>query len=141
MSAATAPAPSAPSTNLNRALWAVQGLLAVAFTGAGLTKLTTPIAELAPKMGWVLDMPEIAVRLIGASEVAGAVGLLAPSLLRIAPKLTPLAAALLAVVMVLGAGVHLQRGEAGILPVNLVLGGLSLFVAWGRAKAVPIAAK
>jgi hypothetical protein len=41
--------------------------------------------------------------------------------------------------MVLAAVFHVSRGEVGMLPINLVIGGLAAFVAWGRWKKVPIA--
>jgi hypothetical protein len=40
--------------------------------------------------------------------------------------------------MVLAAGFHVLRGELHALPVNVVLGGLAVFVAWGRFRKVPI---
>ena len=64
-----------------------------------------------------------------------------PSALRIQPKLTALAGALLGVVMVLALGMHAMRGEFEGLPANVILGGLAFFVAWGRGIAAPIAPK
>ncbi|MBI5481912.1 MAG: DoxX family protein [Deltaproteobacteria bacterium] len=119
-------------------LWIAQALLFAAFGMAGVMKSTAPIAELAKNMAWVGAMPEALVRFIGVSELLGAIGLLAPALTRIKPGLTALAGAALALVMVLAAGVHLWRGELEALPVNVVLGGVAAFVAWGRWKAAPI---
>ena len=67
------------------------------------------------------------------------IGLALPSALRIAPRLTGAAAVGLLVVMVLAAGTHLMNGQASHVPVNVVLGGLSAFVAWGRLSAARIA--
>lgn len=130
--------PASASKGLRIGLWVAQSLLAFAFGMAGATKLGTPIAELAKTMPWVNDMPAALVRFIGAAEVTGAIGLLAPALTRIQPKLTALAGAGLATVMVLASVLHVTRGELGMLPVNLVLGGLSAFIAWGRAYRAPI---
>src|SRR5262249_51778522 len=99
--------------------------------------LTTPIADLALKMPWVADLPTL-VRFIGAAEVAGAIGLILPAATRIRPSLTPLAAVGLTTVVVFAAAFHLSRGEAQAVPVNVVLGGLAAFVAWGRFKKAPI---
>ncbi len=125
------------------ALWIVQSLLALAFAGAGATKLFTPIAELATKGmgGWVVDSPDALIRFIGASEVLGAIGLIAPAATRIAPKLTPAAAAALALVMVLAAGTHASYGEYTAVVPNVVIGGLAAFVAWGRLVRHPITAR
>lgn len=132
---------STPSVGLHRALWGVQVLVGLAFLAAGSWKATTPLPDLEKALPWVASTPSALVRFIGVSELLGGLGLILPSGLRILPKLTPLAAALLAVVMVLAAAMHASRGELGALPVNFVLGGLALFVAWGRTKAAPIAAK
>ena len=135
-SARTAPQ---PRRALNVALWVVQILLAIAFGMSGLMKLTQPVADLAAQMAWVGSVPAALVRFIGLAELAGAVGLILPALTRIQPRLTALAALGLIVVMLLASVVHASRGEFGMLPVNLVLGALAAFVAWGRSKAAPIA--
>lgn len=129
---------AAPSKGLHTGLWLAQGLLALAFAMAGTFKLLTPIADLAAKMSWIQDASPILVRFIGATELAGALGLILPSVTRIQPKLTVLAALGLVLVMALGAGVHLMHGEANRLPVNIFLGGLAGFVAWGRWRAAAI---
>jgi putative oxidoreductase len=122
-------------------LWIVQGLLALMFIFAGFGKLTAPISELAAQMPWVLDFSESMVRFVGASEVLGGLGLILPSLLRIKPVLTPLAALGLAVVMLLAAVYHATKGEYPAIGINAALAGLALFVAWGRYKKEPILAK
>jgi putative oxidoreductase len=43
--------------------------------------------------------------------------------------------------MLLASAFHLSRGEAGALPINLVLGGIAAFVAWGRTRKAPIRSK
>ena len=73
--------------------------------------------------------------------MAGALGVLLPSLSRIKPGLTSLAALGLAVVMVLATGFHLLRGEARFTPLTLALGALAVFVAWGRFRKAPIQAR
>ena len=121
------------------ALWIVQALLALAFLAAGAMKLTQPLATLAASIAWTADVPEMLVRLIGLAEVLGALGLVLPAATRIRPRLTPLAAAALALDMVLASVFHLARGEATMLPATLVLAALLAFVAWGRATRAPVA--
>jgi putative oxidoreductase len=124
---------------MNIALWIVQALLALAFLMAGGTKLTTPIDELlANGMTFIEHGGAALVRFIGLSEVAGAVGLILPAALKIQPKLTPIAAGMLAFVMVLAVGTHLMTGDVGGSVPALVLGTLAAFVAWGRWTKVPI---
>jgi uncharacterized membrane protein YphA (DoxX/SURF4 family) len=137
--AISAPAQQSSSKGLRIGLWVVQVLLALAFLGAGATKLFTPIPELVQQMAWVGAVPAGLVRFIAIAELAGAVGLILPALTRIKPGLTPLAAAGLAVIMLLAAPFHLSRGEGGAIVPNLILAALAAFVAWGRFKKAPIA--
>ena len=110
-------------TRLHVGLWVAQGLLAAAFGVAGLTHATRPIAEMAKMAPWTGALPEGLVRFIGVVELAGAL---------VRPALTGWAAAGLAAVMALAMVVHIARGEPQVLPVNLVLGGIAAFIAWGR---------
>ena len=137
-----------PSTNnpprgaLHIGLWVAQALLALAFIMAGAMKLTQPLdALLANGMTFVDHVPGGLVRFIGLAEVLGAIGLVAPAATRIAPKLTGIAGAALALVMVLAAITHIGLGELSSLVPVLVLGGLASFVAWGRLVAMPIASR
>lgn len=137
--AAHSPAAAVPSKKpLRIALTVVQGLLAVAFGMAGATKLGTPISELAKGMPWVTDAPAALVRFVAVAEIAGALGLVLPALTRVRPKLTALAGAGLATVMLLALALHVSRGELAMIPVNLTLGALAAFVAWGRGVAAPV---
>jgi len=131
------PAPRGP---LHSSLWAVQILLAFSFLAAGGMKATQPLDALAAMgMTFVPRLPGELVRFIGACEVLGGIGLIAPAASRIAPRLTGLAAAGLALVMALAVVEHARNGEYPQIIVNVVLGGLSVFVAWGRLVKVPIA--
>jgi putative oxidoreductase len=118
-------------TTLNFWLWAAAGLLAVAYMMAGGMKATQPIDKLAGTMHWPADYPRL-TRFVGWSEVLGAIGLVLPLLTGILAWLTPLAAMCLALVQVLAIGFHVMRKEPQIVPVNLVLLALAVFVAWGR---------
>ena len=117
---------------MNTVLWVIQIGLALAFVAAGFGKLTQPREKLQQRMDWVEDFPERTIKLIGAAEVLGAVGLVVPAATGILPWLTPLAAACLAVVMLLAAATHARRREYPMIAVNLVLFALSAFVAWQR---------
>jgi uncharacterized membrane protein len=67
---------------MNTVLWIVTALLALAFAGAGLMKLTQPKPKLvASGQAWAEDFSDGAVRAIGALEVLGALGLVLPALL------------------------------------------------------------
>lgn len=121
-------------------LWVVQALLAAMFLMAGGTKLMAGSDELvAMGMGWAENAPFLLIKFIGLAEVAGALGLILPAATRIMPYLTKMAAAGLAVIMVLAAGVHTFRGEFEVLPMNAILFALAVLVIWGRTNKAPIA--
>lgn len=116
---------------MTKAVWVVQVLLALAFAAAGGMKLTTPKADLeAQGMGWAAEFTQTQVQLIGAAEVAGAVGLVVPAAAGLLPILTPVAAAALTLLMGGAVMTHVQRGEPPFAP--LVLGALAAAVAWRR---------
>ena len=114
------------------ALWVAQVLLAVAFLGAGATKLSQPKEKLAKNLAWVEDFSQGTVRLIGALEVLGAVGLVLPALTGVLPWLTPLAAVGLVLTMVGAILTHLNRKENSAIAAPAVLLVLAAFVAYGR---------
>lgn len=125
------------SINRNRAnlfLWAAQIALAGLYGFTGFMKLTQPIEALTQMMGWPGSMPGL-TRFIGAAELAGALGMILPIATGIKPRLTALAAAGLGLIQVLAIPFHLYRGEFGVIPDNLVLLALAVFVYRGRRQA------
>jgi uncharacterized membrane protein YphA (DoxX/SURF4 family) len=115
---------------MTSALWIIQGLLALLFLFAGSMKLIVPIEMLTAQMP--LPLPGLFLRFIGTAEVAGALGLILPGLLRIRPLLTPLAACGLVIIMI-GATVVTLVGGGGVSALApLVVGLLCTAVAYGR---------
>ena len=115
---------------MNVVLWVIAALLALAFFAAGAMKLAQPRPKLAASgMAWVEDFSDAAVKGIGALEVIGALGLILPAALDIAPVLTPVAALGLALVMAGAVVVHLRRKENQAVGAPIVLGVLSLVLA------------
>ncbi|KRC37634.1 DoxX family protein [Oerskovia sp. Root22] len=117
---------------MNVALWIAAGLLAVAFAGAGFMKLTTPAGKLMEQMRWVTPERLTAVRVLGALELLGAIGLILPLVTGIAPILTPIAATGLAITQIGAIPLHVRLGEKQSVPVNALLLLLAVFVAVGR---------
>jgi hypothetical protein len=119
---------------MNLALWIVAGLLATVFLLAGSTKLFIPRHKLAtaPGGGWVNDFSAGFVKALGAVEILGAVGLILPAALDIAPLLVPLAAVGLAAIMAGAANVTFRRHESMHALLNLAYLALAAFLAWGR---------
>lgn len=119
---------------MNLALWVAAGLLAAVFLFAGSTKLFIPQKKLAeaPGGGWVNDFSAGFVKALGAVEILGAVGLILPALLGIAPVLVPLAALGLGLIMIGAAIVEFCRQEFKHVLLNLTYLALIAFVASGR---------
>ena len=140
MSASTAaPVAKSRSTALNVALWIGQLILAVMFGPGGFMKAVAPFETLHAQVPWTPHVPDMLVRFIGVSEFLGAVGVILPAITRIKPQLVPLAALGLMVVMLLASGFHIMRGEFEALPFTIGLAVVAAFVAWGRARKLPIA--
>ena len=116
------------------ALWIVQALLALVFLFAGVAKLVMPIEEMTKD----IQMPGAFLRFIAVVEILGALGLILPSLLRIRPGLTPLAAAGLVIIMIGATVVSLMIGPVVMALMPLVVGLLAALVAYGRWKLAPI---
>ena len=119
---------------LNIAIWTVQVLLACVFLFAGGAKLVLPIAELTKQF----PLPGVFLRFLGVVELAGAVGLILPSLLRIRPYLTPLAAGGLIIVMSGATSLSMIGGKLAPAIPTFVLGCLAGLVLYARTRVVPI---
>src|SRR5712675_1829545 len=117
---------------MNIILWIAQGILSALFLMGGVMKSFQPKEKLAKSMPWVNDFPLPVVRLIGVAELLGAIALIIPMLLGIAPVLTPLAAAGLGITMILAAIYHYRKHEMKAIMMNTVLFSLAVFVAIGR---------
>ena len=115
---------------METALWIAQGLLAAIFLVTGMTKLTQPRQKMAAgPMRWAADVTDAQFRTIGLVEVLGAIGLIVPAALPIAPLLTPVAAVGLVLTMIGAIHVHVRHGETNRLAVPIVVLALALFVA------------
>lgn len=118
---------------MKKTMWTVQILLALAFAAAGAMKLVTPRSQLvANGMGWAESFSDSQVRLIGAAEALGAIGLVVPAATGLLPALTPVAAGCLAFLMGGAVMTHVRRGEPPFAP--LILGLLAVFVVWMRLQ-------
>ena len=118
---------------METALWTAQLLLAAIFLLTGFTKLSQPRAQLAAgPMGWAEDVTDVEFRTVGLLEVLGALGLVLPGALGVAPLLTPLAAVGLAATMIGAIVTHVHMGETDRLAVPIVLLVLALLVAIAR---------
>jgi hypothetical protein len=119
-------------------LWTVQLLLAALYLFAGGFKVLGP-AEMMQQGPIVL--PLAFLRFIGTAEVAGALGLILPTLLRIQPRLTPLAASGLVIIMIGATTLSLMIGGVPMAIMPAVAGVLATYVAYGRTYLAPVQAR
>lgn len=123
-------------------LWTIQVLLALLFLFAGSMKLIISPADLV-KMGSPnqVVLPGLFIQFIGVCEVLGALGLLLPSLLRIRPNLTPLAAVGLTIIVIGATAITIAGDGVGVAIVPFIVTLLCAFVAYGRSNLAPISAR
>lgn len=116
-------------------VWIVSALLAAAFLVIGGIKVLTPSDALAASANGI---PVILLKIAGTAEMLGALGLILPAATRIAPVLTPLAAAGLVATMIGATVANLIIGHYPVAVQTVVLGLLAAFVAWARFTRVPV---
>src|ERR1700722_7924126 len=139
--------PSFATKALNALLWTLQILWGVffSFTGFGKVLCYDPAVwnhTLHQPVAWFSAVPQGLFVFIGVCEFLGGVGLILPAMTGVKPKLTPFAAIGLTLVMTLAAMFHMVRGEYNFsVPLNLLLGGVAAFIAYGRLLAMPVAAR
>jgi len=114
------------------ALWATQIILAALFLFAGGMKFVMPVQEMTKGSA----LPGSFFHFIGVMEVLGGIGLVLPSLLRIAPFLTPLAACGLVIIMAGATVTSLPMGWIALFP--FFVGVVAAFLAYGRFQLLPI---
>lgn len=112
----------------------IQVLLTIFAGAAGLLRFATPYARFTklPAQGWALEFVPWHVKLIGAVEIAIALGIIAPLFLPSLAIFTAPAAVGLALVMAGAMATHLRRKEYPNAIGNLVWLGLALFFAYSK---------
>jgi uncharacterized membrane protein len=125
---------------MNKVLWVLQVFVGLFFVMVGINHLFLP-PNLPAMMGWMYDLTPTMHYIIGPIELLGGLGLILPGLAKIQTKLTPLAAAGLALVMVGAVIFHITRGEAGNAIQNIVLIAITGFIAYMRWTKHPLPEK
>lgn len=122
-------------------LWIAQILLSLCLSWAGIVKLLQPVEQLEMMWPWTGEVPPAFVKLTGIIDLLGALGLVAPSLFRFKPVLTPIAAIGIILLMIAASVFHICRGEGSQIGFNILVAVISAFVAYGRFKLAPIQSK
>jgi len=122
---------------MNSFLWILSVLLAAIYAITGSGKVVGSRERLLgmPGMGWVAEVPMPQVRLIGALEIAGAIGVIVPWATGILTPLTPIAAGCLAALQIGAMWTHISRDERSHVWLNVVLLVVAIVVAIGRTFA------
>ena len=117
---------------MNIVLWVIQALLAGIYGMAGIMK-AFGTAKAKEQLPWAKNRSDTFVRFVGTAELLGALGLFLPLLTGVLPWLTPLAAVGLTIIQLLAIFTeHLPKKEYNVIPINIVLLALSIFVVAGR---------
>jgi len=122
---------------MNILLWILQILAALLYGASGVMKvfLFDQISGDVPSFG---ALPREAWMALGIIELLCAVGLILPSALRWRPRLTVLAATLLAIESLVFIWVHIKYNELTPTIFSGALGLLMAFIAYGRSVLRPI---
>ena len=122
---------------MNILLWVLQILATLLYGASGFMKvfmfdsISTQVPSFAalPREGWMA---------LGILELVCAVGLSVPAALRWRPRLTVLAATILAIESLVFIWVHIQYRELPSMIMSAVLGLVMVFIAYGRTVLKPI---
>ena len=123
---------------MNTLLWVLQVVTALLYGASGVMKvfLFDRISGDVPSFG---ALPREAWTALGVLELACAVGLIVPAALHWQPRLTVLAATLLAIESLVFIFVHVKYRELTPIIMSAVLGLVMAFIAYGRMVLKPIA--
>ena len=122
---------------MNILLWVLQALTAILYAMSGIMKVfmfdkisgDVPSFGALPREGWMA---------LGILELVCVIGLILPAALRWHPRLTVLAAAVLAVETLVFVWVHVQYREVTPIIFSALLGVILALIAYGRAVLRPI---
>jgi hypothetical protein len=122
---------------MNTLLWVLQILAALAYGASGVMKvfMFDKISGDVPSFG---ALPREAWMALGIVELVCVVGLIVPATLHWHPRLTVVAATILAIESLVFIGVHVKYHEIPPIIMSGVLGLLMAFIAYGRMVLEPI---
>jgi len=122
---------------MNILLWVLQILTALLYAGSGVMKvfMFDKVSKDVPSFG---ALPRSAWTILGILELICMIGLIVPSALPWHPKLSVLAAAILAIESFVFIFVHLKYREPTPIIMSAVLGLVMSFIAYGRMVLSPI---
>lgn len=130
------------SSGHDRVLHVVVGMgqvvLATFFAAMALLKLLMSAERLVEVMAWTETVPLAMVRGLGVIELVGAVAVALPAVTRAPQRIVGMAALGFLTLMSSAAIIHIARGEYRMVALNVAIGSLAAFVAWGRLTHEPL---
>lgn len=122
---------------MNILLWVLQALAALLYGASGVMKvfMFDKVSGEVPSFG---ALPRAAWMALGVLELVCTIGLVIPGALHWQPRLSVVAAALLALESLVFVWVHISYHEVGSTIFCVVLGLLMAFIAYGRMVLKPI---
>ena len=122
---------------MNILLWVLQILVALLYGASGVMKVFM-FDRISADVASFGALPREAWMALGTLELVCAVGLIVPAALHWQPRLTVLAATLLAIESLVFIGVHVTYHEVVPMIFSGVLGLVMAFIAYGRLVMKPI---
>jgi len=123
---------------LHFSVWSAQIMLASFFAAMASLKLLLPVDRLVEVMAWTETLPLAFVRGLGVAELLGAIVVAAPAVTRTPQRIVGFAAVGFLTLMASAAVIHIARSELRMVALNLAIGALAAFVAWGRLMHEPL---
>ena len=123
--------------NHHRILWIAQWIFGFYFLFVGINHFLLPDG-LPSFIGWMYELSDAQHTWAGTAEILGGIGLVLPSLTKIQPRLTVLAALGLIVVMILAIVWHVGREEWMPIGSNVFNILVLSYIAYGRSRLAPI---
>ncbi|ORM26824.1 DoxX family protein [Williamsia sp. 1135] len=126
---------------MNATLWVMAIVLSLAFLVGGASQLVMSkekYRSLGESQHWVDDFGAGHIKVIGVIKVIGALGLVLPAAVGLAPWVVPLAASGLMLVMAGAATTRFRRDEWQLMVGDVIFLSLFAFLAWGRFGLEPL---
>lgn len=121
---------------MNIVLWILQVALAWLAVAGGVFQIFK-FDELQKGVKAMSQMPQALWAVLGAVGIVAGVLLIVPGAIGVMPRLTPMAAAVMAVHSAFVCGLYLYFGDRAPLPFAAVMLVLAAFVAYGRFVLLP----
>ncbi len=122
---------------MNILLWVLQVLTALLYVASGIMKVFM-LDKVREGVRSFDALPREAWKALGILELVCTVGLIVPAAFHWQPKLTVVAATVLAIESLVFIGVHVKYREIAPIIMSGVLGLIMAFIAYGRMVLKPI---